>query len=206
MQTRNICIVSILLVSVVAHNTPKPCKLKEEKYGYVCVVDEDYCDSLYVPDDVKDNHFLLVTSSKHKERFVYKIGTLNSGKSSKIWLEVDPSVRYQKMRGFGGGYTGSVVEIIDKLPPNVRKCLYKSYFSRDFGMGYEYLRVPIGGCDFDPSGPWAYNEYPENDAKLTNFTRLDPRDVKRNKQLKELKEISGNDDVKILACPWGPPR
>lgn len=30
-------------------------------------------------------------------------------------------------------------------------------------------RVPIGGCDFSAK-PYAYNMYPENDTKLSNFS------------------------------------
>lgn len=63
------------------------------------------------------------------------------------------------------------------------------------------MRVPIGGTDFD-LGPWAYNETPENDAKLSNFTKLDPRDLKRNAQIKELVVVSKISYVNILAVTW----
>lgn len=53
--------------------------------------------------------------------------------------------------------------------------------------------------------PWAYNEYPKNDPELTNFTKLDERDSIRNKQLKELVQVSGNKNVKYLAAAWSAP-
>ncbi|XP_055318433.1 lysosomal acid glucosylceramidase-like [Sitodiplosis mosellana] len=87
----------------------------------------------------------------------------------------------------------------------MRKCLFTSYFSQSVGAGYTYLRVPIGGTDFDPFTPWAYNEYPQNDAKLSNFTQLDSRDVERNAHIKELMQVSKNSNVNILGATWGPP-
>lgn len=53
--------------------------------------------------------------------------------------------------------------------------------------------------------PWAYNELPVNDVKLSNFTKLDRRDLKRNTYIKELINVSKNSHVKILAVTWGPP-
>lgn len=40
------------------------------------------------------------------------------------------------------------------------------------------MRIPIGGSDFDLA-PWAYNELPTHDANLSNFRKLDDRDLKR---------------------------
>lgn len=61
------------------------------------------------------------------------------------------------------------------------------------------------GCDFDIE-PWAYNEHTTNNHSLSNFTKLDERDLMRNRQLKQLAAISGNYKVKYLAAAWSPPR
>lgn len=45
---------------------------------------------------------------------------------------------------------------------------YSSYFSVT-GLEYNIIRVPIGGSDFS-THPYAYNELPVNDTKLTNFS------------------------------------
>lgn len=58
--------------------------------------------------------------------------------------------------------------------------LNSSYYAPAKGIGYNMMRIPIGGCDFDLA-PWAYNEQPINDAKLSNFVELDQRDVNRVK-------------------------
>lgn len=43
-----------------------------------------------------------------------------------------------------------------------------SYFSKN-GLEYNMIRVPIGGTDFS-THPYAYDEFPLDDAKLTNFS------------------------------------
>lgn len=56
--------------------------------------------------------------------------------------------------------------------------IHSSYYAPNKGIGYNMMRIPIGGCDFDLE-PWAYNEQPINDVKLSNFVKLDERDVHR---------------------------
>ncbi len=65
---------------------------------------------------------------------------------------------------------------------------FKSYYSKTTGIGYNMMRIPIGGCDFDLA-PWAYNEKPEHDPYLKNFTALDDRDLEKIHQIKELKKV-----------------
>lgn len=190
-----ICFVVIVLTSVAALSTRWPCRKKLGEYGYVCVCDETYCDTLDVPEP-KAKEYILVTTSQSGDRFSYKKGKLTKPRNtSGVCIEIDPSEEYQEIKGFGGGYTGAVTHLMSRLSPNMRKCLYKSYFSQCFGMGFTRLRIPIGGTDFD-LGPWAYNEWPEYDLQLSNFTQLDQRDLMRNGQLKELAQISGNKNVK----------
>lgn len=199
------------LTFVIALQPRKPCRLRQAEYGYVCVCDDNYCDTLDIPEPKSGNEYVLVTSSESGDRFYYEIGKvykkLNSNEcpnSLQATLEIDSSKTYQKMSGFGGGYTGAVVNLVNKLSPNMKKCFYRSYFSQTVGIGYSHLRIPIGGCDFD-LGNWAYNEYPEDDINLTNYTKLDERDLLRINQLKELREITRNYDIKLLAAAWSPP-
>lgn len=201
-----ICFISLNVFYTIALQTQYPCNLRETLYGYVCVCNATYCDTLDVSEPTKRGDYVIVTSSRNKERFSYDTGAFREKSQFKLVpvLKIDSDKRYQKIEGFGGGYTGSVAHLVDRLPPKLRHCLFKSYFSNDIGMKYGYLRVPIGGTDFDLS-PWAYNEHPENDVHLSNFTQLDKRDITRNAQLKELAQVCKNKNVKILAVNWGPP-
>lgn len=119
-------------------------------------------------------------------------------------IEVDPENKFQTIMGFGGALTGAVMYNGDQLSENLRNSLFESYYSDKTGIGYNFVRIPIGGCDFDLS-PWAYNESPENDATLSNFTQLDPRDEKLVAHLKRIQGIVGGDRLKIKAAAWSPP-
>lgn len=196
--------------SVSALRTPRPCRLEKAEYGYICSCDENYCDSLNVPEPNYGNRYILVTSSEAGDRFSYSNGRflLDSCEKcdsySETTIKINKYKTFQKIVGFGGAFTGAVSYILDRFPLNVRNCVYKSYFSKHFGMGYNLLRIPIGGSDFD-LGPWAYNEYPENDVFLSNFTKLDRRDVRRNEQIKDVMDITSNRKLKILSVVWSPP-
>lgn len=112
--------------------------------------------------------------------------------------------KYQKIVGFGNALTGTVSHIL-RLAPKLKANVFKSYFSKKQGNAFNMIRTPIGGCDFDLE-PWAYNEVPENDAKLTNFTKLDPRDDQKVSDIKQLMQVSNNSDIKIIGSAWSPPR
>jgi glucosylceramidase len=115
-------------------------------------------------------------------------------------VTIDDSQKFQNIVGFGNAFTGAVSYHLKSIP-DINNHIYKSYFSNKTGLGFNILRIPIGGCDFDIE-PWAYNESPENDLGLSNFTGLDQRDLDRLKQLKKLKEVSGNSNIKIVGAAW----
>jgi glucosylceramidase len=115
-------------------------------------------------------------------------------------VSFDEAQKFQKVIGFGNAFTGAVSYHLKSIP-DIKDHIYNSYFSNKTGLGFSVMRIPIGGCDFD-FHPWAYNEAPENDLKLSNFTNLDPRDVERLEQLKDLMKVSGNSDIKIVGTAW----
>lgn len=61
------------------------------------------------------------------------------------------------------------------------------------------------GCDFDLE-PWTYNQIPENDVNLSNFTELHAKDVLRTNLIKQLMNVSQNFDIKIVGVTWSPPK
>lgn len=198
---------------VIALNTSKPCALFQTEYGDSCECTDDYCDTLDVPEPDFGNEFVWITSSKNGERFSYENGKLSTQNLSAsfheegITLRINQRIKYEKSKiiGFGGGFTGAVSYIVEKFSSNLKRNFYESYFSKKNGIGYNILRIPIGGSDFDLE-QWTYDMQPENDTKLLNFTELDRRDTLRNAQIKEAKEQTGNDDVKIFGAAWTPPR
>lgn len=81
--------------------------------------------------------------------------------------------------------------------------MYRSYFHSE-GIGYNSIRMSIGGSDFDLQ-PWAYNEEPRNDPLLSNFTTLDARDLQKIEQLKRAKSVCQLNDLKVMAAAWSAP-
>lgn len=83
--------------------------------------------------------------------------------------------------------------------------LFRSIFSKSKGNGIQFVRIPIGGCDFDLS-PWAYNEFPENDKDLSNFTQLDERDLAKVRHINEIRRSIDAYDLKLLGAAWSSPK
>lgn len=105
-------------------------------------------------------------------------------------ITVNEYTKHQTIVGFGGAHTGSVTFLLQQLPQSLQDHIYESYYSTTKGIAYTITRVPIGGtdCDFEP---WAYNEFPVNDWRLSNFTSLDQRDWDRVVQIfADLKHFS----------------
>lgn len=189
--------------------TSKPCQLRKFDAGWVCVCTDDYCDTLNLPELSNANEWMLVTSTESGQRFNFSLGNFkweNNTKtaSNETQCEINQTVLHHEVIGFGGSISGAVSYILNKLPSNLRECIYKSYYTNDDGIGYSLMRLPIGGCDFDLE-PWVYNEWPQNDLKLTNFSELHSYDVLRTGLIKELMTVSQNFDIKIIGVTWSAP-
>ncbi|XP_055907649.1 lysosomal acid glucosylceramidase-like [Eupeodes corollae] len=125
-----------------------------------------------------------------------------SNRNTKI--QIDRNKKHQKFVGFGGALTGAVSYNLKNLPQELQDSVYKSYFSKE-GIGYTIIRMPIGGSDFDLE-PWAYNEEPEDDTNLSNFTKLNDLDEDKIKQMERLKSVANIEHIKIMGSAWSPPK
>lgn len=187
------------------------------KTGTVCVCNATYCDTLEF-EEPSDQVLIISTSAdglRYKETQV-KFGNnrteiSNDGQprfssflNPVVKIKIKRSKTHQKIVGFGNAFTGAVSHLL-KNAPELNENIFQSYYSKDHGNGFTMIRLPIGGCDFDLE-PWAYNEEPENDVSLSNFTVLDLRDVQRNKQLHQLMKITRNFDIKFVGSAWSPPK
>lgn len=199
------------------------CALRKYANGYVCVCNATYCDKLNIQRPAAKGEYLLISSSESGARFQTKRGKFGTSfgrsslgnsifrtiarqfKSSNCAMRVNPLQTYQKIIGFGGAFTGAVSELLNAMPKALQETLYRDYYSSDEGIGYTMMRMPIGGCDFDLQ-PWAYNEFPLNDAALSNFTKLDDRDLRKVKQIHSLIDVTKNTRIKFLGAAWSPPK
>uniref|UniRef100_A0A182NS10 Glucosylceramidase n=1 Tax=Anopheles dirus TaxID=7168 RepID=A0A182NS10_9DIPT len=198
---------SLLLLLGTAHGG-LPCALRQYESGAVCVCNVTYCDTLEFTVPSELGSFLLVSSSRGGLRFAQAGGNFSRRTrhtAADVTVTLDPQKRFQTVEGFGGAFTGAVSHNLARLPVPLRESLYRAYYSRTEGIGYRFMRVPIGGCDFDLA-PWAYNEQPADDALLSNFTLLDERDLQKVAQIKRLAQVTGNDDIRLIGAAWSPPR
>ncbi len=120
-------------------------------------------------------------------------------------IEVDSSVTYQTIDGFGFALTGgSAMLLTTKLTAIERARLLTELFSTaEGGIGISYLRLSIGASDLDEL-VFTYNDLPKGktDLSLTHFS-LAYDTLYLIPVLKEILAI--NPQIKIMGSPWSPP-
>lgn len=146
------------------------CMLKNVYGVQMCTCNSTYCDSVpKIGIFTKSNLQIYVTSHTHigfnlREQHV---GDSTTVKASEIELNLDPTVKYQTIKGFGGAFTDATGQNLRRLTPKARTNLLESYFGED-GIGYSLCRVPIGGSDFSPR-PYSYDDV-DGDIHLDKFS------------------------------------
>lgn len=119
-------------------------------------------------------------------------------------IQVDDAIRYQQMDGFGAALTDSSAWLLaNALDDERRDKLMKLLFDREEGIGFSYLRLPMGASDFALQR-YTYDDMPqgETDPELEHFS------IEHDRQyiIPLLKQaLSLNPDLKIMASPWSPP-
>lgn len=119
-------------------------------------------------------------------------------------IEVNETLTFQSIDGFGYTLTGGSVQVINQLSAQKRQELLQELFgSGENAISVSYLRISIGASDLDAM-PFTYNDLPngQTDINLKKFS-LAPN---KNDVIPMLKEILAiNPNIKILATPWSPP-
>ncbi|CAH2051818.1 unnamed protein product, partial [Iphiclides podalirius] len=184
----------------------KPCAARQiSERSVVCVCNSTYCDEVIRHTPAK-NRFIAYTTSKAGSRFRKIEGSFQPMnlqlECCKTTLSVDPREKHQTVEGFGGAVTDAAAINWKSMPEELQQYLIDSYFSVK-GLEYNMLRVPIGGSDFS-THPYAYNELPENDYKLSNYT-LTTEDYKYKIPMIEAINKVATSPVHIVATTWSPP-
>ncbi|NDI36482.1 carbohydrate-binding protein [Chengkuizengella sediminis] len=123
--------------------------------------------------------------------------------SAGITINVDETIEYQEIDGFGASVTGSSAYLINqKLNPSQRDQILNDLFG-DSGIGLSFLRQPIGASDFNLFS-YSYNDMPsgQTDPSLSNFS-IQQDEVNIIPILQQITDI--NTNLKILGTPWSPP-
>lgn len=118
-----------------------------------------------------------------------------------ITLVLDPETRYQQYDGFGAAITGASAYNLSRMPADARARLLRETFSVKDGMGYSYVRVPIGGSDFNVH---SNHDYTCCDTRgIENFALTSDETEYIIPILKEI--LTYNPDLKVMGSPWSCP-
>ena len=128
-------------------------------------------------------------------------GVTGSGNAGAEIL-VDPAVRYQQFRGFGGAITEAAAYTLAQLPEALRTEAIAAYFNPRTGNRYTMSRLHINSCDFSLEN---YDYVADRDASLNSF------DVSREERwvlpvVRAAQAMTTADTpLFLLASPWSPP-
>lgn len=116
-------------------------------------------------------------------------------------LTFNPQKRYQQFDGFGAAITGATAFNLMQMPEDRRQQLLMETFSVEEGMGYSYVRVPIGGSDFNARSNYDYTCCDQKG--IENFSlQSDELDY----IIPVLKQILAiNPNLKVMGTPWSCP-
>ena len=130
--------------------------------------------------------------------------TFGPGGSDQLTITVDPTRRYQTMRGFGASITDSSAVVLYRLRPAARDAVMADLFDPRTGDGLSVLRQPMGASDFVAGDHYTYDDVPagETDYAMDDFTIAHdrPRILPLLRQALRL-----NPDLTVVATPWSPP-
>ncbi|XP_075983909.1 lysosomal acid glucosylceramidase-like [Anticarsia gemmatalis] len=172
----------------------------------VCVCNATYCDTVSRTSPTAGT-FVAYTSSAGGSRFKKTTGNLQPAAKLEPGcgtetLVLYPDKKYQTIEGFGGSATDAAGINWKNLSEPLQELLINSYFSNE-GLEYNTIRVPIGGTDFS-THPYAYNDQPENDVKLSNFT-LAYEDYQYKIPMIKAGMKVATAPVHVIATTWSPP-
>ncbi|MFZ5669424.1 MAG: glycoside hydrolase family 30 protein [Pseudomonadota bacterium] len=114
-----------------------------------------------------------------------------------VTLRVDPTVRYQRVSGFGAAITDSSAWLIrHRLDEGQREALMSDLFGRQGGIGLSAVRLTIGASDFSLS------HYSYRDDPAAAFS-LEP--ALESVVPVTLAAAAINPELTVIASPWSAP-
>lgn len=127
-----------------------------------------------------------------------------SENSNNDLIQINSSVTFQEMDGFGYTLTGGSAQHLANMSTSTRANILKELFGEEENsIGVSYLRISIGASDLDAQA-FTYNDIPSNqiDVELSGFN-LGSSKIDLIPILNEILAI--NPDIKIIGSPWTAP-
>jgi glucosylceramidase len=159
-----------------------------------------------VPPLVTNDVDFWLTKSDESVKLQKQPAILGFGTTPNLYtnIEIDESLVYQTVDGFGYTLTGGSAQVINQLSASKKQELLQELFgSGNNSISVSYLRVSIGASDLN-AAPFSYDDMPagQTDISLSNFS-LAPDMTDLVPLLKEILLI--NPAIKIMGSPWSPP-
>ncbi|GAA0135084.1 hypothetical protein YSY43_19240 [Paenibacillus sp. YSY-4.3] len=127
-----------------------------------------------------------------------------AGGASPYTIHVDENTTYQEIDGFGAALTDSSAWLLGEvLTDAARNEVMEQLFDVNQGIGFSYIRLPMGSSDFARSH-YTYNDTAGNaeDLPLSQFSI----DHDRQYIIPVLKQaLAINPEIKIMGSPWSAP-
>ena len=138
------------------------------------------------------------------QKQIYTSLIFNISNNNNPTINVDTSLSYQTIDGFGFALTGVSATLINSLPETTKDALLKELFLTDStDIGLSYLRISIGASDLSVA-PFTYDEvgFGQIDTTLQYFNI----DKEKKDLIPILQKIIALDpNMKIIATPWTAP-
>jgi glucosylceramidase len=121
------------------------------------------------------------------------------GTSASDQLELNPSIKFQEILGFGGAFTDATCYMFNQLEPSAREQLFHELFHPS-EMGLSTGRVCVGSSDYSTK-VYSYDDG-EADPELTRFSIDHDREYILP-MLRQARQV--NPDLFLFSTPWSPP-
>ena len=121
------------------------------------------------------------------------------GTSASDQLELNPSIKFQEILGFGGAFTEATCYMFNQLEPSAREQLFHELFHPS-EMGFSTGRVCVGSSDYSTK-VYSYDDG-EADPELTRFSIDHDREYILP-VLRQARQV--NPDLFLFSTPWSPP-
>lgn len=124
-----------------------------------------------------------------------------------VTIEINANIEYQDMLGYGAGLPQASASVLISLKERNQTAydmvLKKLFTSSEEGAKMNFLRFPIGSCDFSLTSTSTTYDEVQGNYNLSYFAIDDDSQNYIVQVLKDVKAI--RPDLKIIATPWSPP-
>ena len=110
-------------------------------------------------------------------------------------LSYNLDCKKQEWLGLGGALTQASGENFNKLSQEKQQSFIQDYFG-EYGLNYQFLRMPIGSCDFSSCSYEYISKEDGSDFSISKEASIFGPILESLKEKKQLK---------VIASPWSPP-